>query len=292
MKSKVVVTLWLIFLATLFCGSPVMAKKDKDNKEQKSSFYRISILIEDIVNKITNLQGGLVEEKSERVAEDIRLQDQIDNIEATPTVSLGQMCGENEVMVGIDEEGIIVCAVITTEPEVTNSYVFTSSTRHSGDLGGLTGANTICNELAINAGLHRGRDFKAWLSAGTYSPSVVFPHREFPYISTHNNEVIAENWDDLTDGSLNTPINYDENGNLLDDSSPYVWTGTNHTGGTFEMPLPNATEHNCSEWTNSSSDWGALGNYERTNHTWTYFGSLSCNISATNFPVRIYCFEQ
>lgn len=42
------------------------------------------------------------------------------------------------------------------------NYAFLSSTKHTGDLGGLTGADTLCNDLATAAGLPG--TYVAWLS--------------------------------------------------------------------------------------------------------------------------------
>ena len=73
--------------------------------------------------------------------------------------------------------------------------VFVTSTRHDGDLGGLEGADDICQELSRVAGL--SGSFKAWLSDDSDSPSSRFTHAETPYVLTDGAR-IASNWGELT----------------------------------------------------------------------------------------------
>src|SRR5690242_2782849 len=76
--------------------------------------------------------------------------------------------------------------------------VFVTSTLQTGNLGGLTGADMICQARAAAGGL-RGI-FKAWLSDTTASPSTRFTRSKKPYVLL-DGTVIANNWADLTDGS-------------------------------------------------------------------------------------------
>ena len=81
-------------------------------------------------------------------------------------------------------------------------------------LGGVTGADSVCQARANAAGL--SGTFKAWISGGSYSSS---PASRFtrstvlPYVRI-DGAVVANDWNDLTDGTIQNPINIDEFGNL------------------------------------------------------------------------------
>ncbi len=69
-------------------------------------------------------------------------------------------------------------------------YMFVSSTTHNGNLGGLAGADTICDDLASAAGLPDG-DYMAWLSDSASSPSTRFNQSVIPYVSRDSTQVAA-----------------------------------------------------------------------------------------------------
>ncbi len=113
----------------------------------------------------------------------------------TELITVGKTgnCARNREIVvspgGPDEiDGSLPC----DEAECT---VFVTSTRHDGDLGGLEGADDICQELSRVAGL--SGSFKAWLSDDSDSPSSRFTHAETPYVLTDGAR-IASNWGELT----------------------------------------------------------------------------------------------
>jgi hypothetical protein len=181
-------------------------------------------------------------------------------------------------MVGIDAAGNIIC-------DNYPKYVFLSSTTHNGNLGGLTGADQICQDLADAAGLLG--TFKAWLSTSTQSPSTRFTHSATPYILT-NGTVIANDWWDLIDGTLNAAISLDEKGHLL---SSYVWTGT-APNGTPLNPIQwgDGTYYNtnfCADWTGISFLQVGVGNSFAASSEWTFYIPWGCD-----YPNRLYCFQQ
>lgn len=162
--------------------------------------------------------------------------------------------------------------------------VFVTSSRHTGNLGGLAGADRTCTNLAHSAGLP-GR-YKAWLSTDAASPLTRFRLSTGPYVLP-NGTRIANNWADLTDGTLRAPINIMENGRPADTTvpgGPYAWTRTETSGA-----RSSDTVHDCQDWTTGSSA-GILGNYgyiEQTGTFWTATFSSTC--SSTH---RLYCFQQ
>lgn len=185
------------------------------------------------------------------------------------------------------------CIAEITQPSLSPKRVFVTSTTYSGNLGGLTGADSKCQERADAVSL--GGAWKAWLSDSTTSASSRLEHSNSQY-KLINETIIANNWTDLTDGTLQNPINVTELGTLAD--YVYVWSNTNIDGSI----APNATSvpyvRNCSNWQSSSYytssgeyNWGYGGNNGYKTAPWTYFSStyLSCD-NSTN--IRLYCIEQ
>ena len=124
--------------------------------------------------------------------------------------------------------------------------VFVSSTLHTANLGGLTGADGICNDLAGAAGLPGAGSYLAWLSDSSASPSTRFTTQAtVPYRRVDGTQV-ADNWTDLTDGNLDAEISVDEGGGIHD--LDLVWTGTNFAG------VPSFPLRVCTDWTISSFD--------------------------------------
>ena len=160
--------------------------------------------------------------------------------------------------------------------------VFVTSTTQNGKLGGLTGADAICQGLADTALLPG--IYKAWLSDDTNQPIDRLPFSTGPYHLV-NGTKIADNWDDLTDGDIDAAINRDETGAQASSSLPNAWTNTNFQGG-----VDNPSAH-CSNWSSDSGehpDGGNSGNIQETGPGWTTgAGNFGCD-----FELHLYCFQQ
>jgi len=162
--------------------------------------------------------------------------------------------------------------------------VFVSSTTTTGNMGGLTGADNICQARANAASL--GGIWKAWLSSSTISAASRLTQSSAPYTLV-DGTVIAANWADLTDGSISNPINRTEFGAITGNGA--VWT---HTTAAGAAATTNAGQV-CSDWTVSTSGNTLIhcaGSPFQTTGDWTagYSGcSYPCN---SQFP--LFCFEQ
>lgn len=171
----------------------------------------------------------------------------------------------------------------TTAPTPTPTLVkrvFVTSQRYNGYLGGLSGADLKCQQRANAANL--GGTWKAWLSSSTQSATSRLTHFNGPYMLI-NGTTIANNWSDLIDGTLASPINVTEINGL---ASIPVWTNTDARG---EIAPNNKTWH-CSNWTTSSSSRrGNTGESQSSNTRWTTGISELCS---QNDYVGLYCFEQ
>ena len=169
-------------------------------------------------------------------------------------------------MVGIDGSGNIQC---------NYKLVFVSSQIYYGNLGGASGADSKCNSLAATAGL--SGTFKAWVSTSSSSPNAQFNKSTGPYMLTDLTTVVAQNYTDLTDGTLQHPIDRNETNQLTGDP---VWTGTN--------PAGTAASQTCQNWSSISySQSGDNGSVATTGAGWTSSATNRCNVRS-----HIYCFQQ
>lgn len=154
-------------------------------------------------------------------------------------------------------------------------YVFVADAR-DGNMGGLTGADAICQAEADAAGLPG--IYKAWLSDNTDSPSTRFTQSEYGYINTRN-EVIATDWADLTDGTINVPLNITEFGAQASGGS--TWTGSLSDG------TANGSGSYCGDWT-STAGTERRGANNVTNSGWSdAFSPTACTST-----LPFYCFQQ
>jgi hypothetical protein len=103
--------------------------------------------------------------------------------------------------------------------------MFVTSTAYFASLGGLAGADIKCNDAVASATARvLGRTFKAWLSSESESASSRLVHGTGAYVLADGTTIVADNWTDLTDGTLTIGIDQDEMG--ADASGQDVWTGT------------------------------------------------------------------
>jgi len=173
--------------------------------------------------------------------------------------------------------------------EVDNGfkYIFVTSISLQGNLGGLAGADTFCQNLADNFAippLPMGT-YTAWLSSAvsdardrvTDDPSIT---NISTYVLT-DGTVIANGFVNLIGGGLDSSIKLDESGSMVA-STPGVWTGTSSLGVFFD---PNSS---CLNWTSKDAgDNGTIGSIDFSDSRWT---SLMPNFCDTN--QRLYCFQR
>ncbi len=156
--------------------------------------------------------------------------------------------------------------------------VFITGSWPDGAMGGLSGADTICQTTADSAGL--SGTFKAWLSDGTASVASRFIHSAARY-ELVDGTLIADGWGDLTDGSIGAGIDVTAHGSQVLNSRN-VWTSTNVYGNYY------AAHGSCSNWSMDGSYFRAgVGINKSTDQSWTLHQSLPCDL---NLP--LYCFEQ
>jgi hypothetical protein len=168
----------------------------------------------------------------------------------------------------------------------TEKRVFVTSGNWSGDLqdegggtDGLSGADSLCNAAASNAGL--GGSWVAWLSTQATGPTAATRavdriHDVSPWVLVDGVTVAVSSFDQLASGALGASIDEDETGAP---STNHVWTGTNG-----DMTAGNE----CNDWTSSSPiNIGLYGLASDADVSWTEQSNYSC---AASFS--LYCFEQ
>lgn len=168
----------------------------------------------------------------------------------------------------------LVEAQVTSLMSFFPKRVFRTSTLTGPVFGGLKGADARCQMLADAAGL--GGRFIAMLS----DSSVSMRERVGPSsggLVRIDDVRVADDRDDLFDGTLDAPIQVDETGAM--GTNKEVWTATFFNG--------NASSQTCSDWT-STSGVTSVGGENRTNFEWVNVYQQFC--SRTN--VALYCIER
>jgi len=162
--------------------------------------------------------------------------------------------------------------------------VFITSAAFNSSLGGLIGADAKCQAEAVApASIVPSGTYMAWLSDGTDSPDTRFTKSSHPYILP-NGKKIAENYTDLTDGSLLNPINIGPNGEPVG-YQPY-WTGTNPDGTTARDDDINGT---CGGWAVDpvANIYGMNEHTAKKSSLWSSGKGYPCRQ-----PLKLACFQQ
>ena len=197
--------------------------------------------------------------------------------------------------------------------------VFVTSATYNANLGGLSGADSKCQELANAAGL--SGNFKAWLSvAGINAKDRICVGTDLPFKKV-NGVKVADNCADLLDGTLDSPINIDEWGNTVPSDSE-VWTGTDQSGydtGCCGCHYPRCNNFNfgnqdcnasCDDRSQRPDSWASVGCAGDTNKCWTESkANTGCSCYTSSYydsscgwvystigrechrMYRLYCFE-
>jgi len=230
------------------------------------------------------------------------IQRQIDHLELTDAAILNSMARLLEELRESKTCVSSISSIIEASGEVPEGcpvqyydakWVFVTSTRYPANFGGLQGADNICQIHANNAGLYG--TYKAWLSDSLDSPATRFNKQGGPY-RLRNGAIIANDWDELTDGDLAFSIQVDEYGNLLvpdpeeDEYEGQVWTGawSDGTQACFSLDVCNQWHLYCYQWTQTpSGHWVETGRYTESDGDWSHSWDSVCTSMR-----HLYCFQQ
>ena len=156
-------------------------------------------------------------------------------------------------------------------PVAAPGNVFVTSQEYTGNLGGIAGADAKCQDRARSKGF--AGTWLAWISTPGNNAGDRIPNWPF---TDFRGQTIASNKTDLLDGTLSSPIQYDESGNFRD---TFVWTSTLADGTAVPFLF-------CLGWTNGSSgEAGLAGASTKTTSQWTDGGNTACHNESA-----LYCF--
>jgi len=218
--------------------------------------------------------------------------------DAACTLSVcGNQCGEIADGCG----GTLSCGACPPTQTCTGSCltrtrkIFTTSAVYQGGkLGGLGGADQICQNHASSA--HLTGTFRAWLSDSTGTPLTRMVRGTGDYTLV-DGTIVAHGWDDLVDGQLLNRIVIDETGELHQGvEAPSLmlgvpaWTGTDFNGMRYS-PTVGDPDESCGNWSafkNGDKDtYGLVGKMNLSDKAWTISYGQWCTSSAA-----LYCIEQ
>jgi hypothetical protein len=169
--------------------------------------------------------------------------------------------------------------------------VFVTKARFISDLGGLVGADAKCQVEADDpASIVPSGTYLAWLSDGTDSPDTRFKKSSHPYLLSDGTK-IAENYTDLTDGSILHVINLGPTGATF--GYHKYWTGTKPDGTPMQAFKPNAQKNSCNAWNGTTVYWAsaAVGMTHVKSGGWTSNYLSDCR-DAGRGRHRLVCFQQ
>ena len=121
----------------------------------------------------------------------------------------------NKLLTMISAVALLTAIAGSAYADQHEKTVFITSAKFKGNLGGLAGADDKCQAEADDpASIVPSGTYLAWLSDGTDSPDTRFTKSAHPYILLDGTK-IAENYTDLTDGTILHAINIDSTGKAL-----------------------------------------------------------------------------
>jgi hypothetical protein len=132
--------------------------------------------------------------------------------------------------------------------------VFVTSALYTGNLGGLAGADSKCQDRARLAGLPG--TYKAWLSDSTGSPATRFSKAGGAFVLAKRNVVVANSWAEFASPTHRHALDSDENGApvplgigpcSLSTGGHVFWSDTSPSGSVnFAL--------SCNNWTSTVGD--------------------------------------
>ena len=177
----------------------------------------------------------------------------------------------------------LLTAIAVPAADHNGKTIFVTGASFKSDLGGLAGADAKCQTEADDpTSIVPSGTYLAWLSDGTDSPDTRFTKSSHPYLLPDGTK-IAEDFTDLTDGSILHAINIDPTGKRL--GLQEFWTGTNADGTTGPQSVT------CTGWKANPLHYhhGMHGQTDQTTSSWS---TMHSNHRCRNSYARLLCFQQ
>lgn len=175
--------------------------------------------------------------------------------------------------------------VATSCPQPADGRIlFITQQRFPGNLGGLAGANSLCQTAASAGNLPFPTQFRAVLSTDLQNANAIIPATPKVYSTCNTCTTLVANnlW---TSGSWSSLAACNEYGTWINAGATdshggtHTWAGSNHTGGRMAGLT-------CGNWASSSGNGGA-GDANDPGTERTYDNSRA--VHACNIPLRLYC---
>ncbi len=189
----------------------------------------------------------------------------------------------NKLLTMISAVALLTAIAGSAYADQHEKTVFITSAKFKGNLGGLAGVDDKCQAEADGpASIVPSGTYLAWLSDGTDSPDTRFTKSTHPYTLPDGTK-IAENFTDLTDGSILHAINMNSTGKPLP-GVQFVWTGTKADGTTAPIAVT------CTGWKDPLPyHKGMNGQTSKTSPAWS---TMYSNGSCRNHRFLLMCFQQ
>jgi hypothetical protein len=189
-------------------------------------------------------------------------------VSASQEGSYGKRSSGAEIPAGINP-----CRAVQSAEPCIWKRVFVSTVLYQGDLEGLAGADTKCQELAMGRNL--GGTWKAFLSDSSQNAVSRLTHSIYSY-RLLSGARIAQNDVGFFSTSHERPIDIGEDGVPVFDGE--VWTGSSGSGvGTG----------GCANWTSTGGTFPAVGLTSLSDAGWANSYLNFCNAFG-----HLYCVEQ
>lgn len=203
-------------------------------------------------------------------------------------------CDDGPEWNGSDESKDPNHAPCSSECRLEGRLAYITSTKYTGDLDGLKGADEICQARALAAGLDNHVNFIAWLSdGGTTAKSRIPEIAGRPFVMP-DGTIVADDLADLLANGPRLGIYIDELG-ASQKLDPAAWTNTDGDGTEYTTALTN----HCLGWASAMPShlariglgfvptvpedmWTAW----KVNKWWTNYQSRKCHQL-----FRLYCIE-
>lgn len=156
--------------------------------------------------------------------------------------------------------------------------IFVTSSSFNGNLGGLSGANSLCNTAARGAGLSLNYSAILSTSSSDAETRLNITGNVFIFTDETTPQLVASSGVALWEAnfnSLNSAVNRDELFNIV---TANAWTGTGVEGRFI-------AGNGCDNWTsNSGGEDGFVGDSGRVDEQWVEGLPIACS-----FTHRLYC---
>jgi hypothetical protein len=178
---------------------------------------------------------------------------------------------------------VFLTASETSAADRNEKTVFITGKSFISNLGGLAGADEKCQaEADTSTSIVPSGSYMAWLSDGTDSPDTRFTKSPHPYVLSDGTK-IAEDFTDLTDGSIQHFVNIGSTGKPV--GQKLFWSSTKPDGTSAQKFVT------CEGWTwtktSTTISHSMVGITTRKTTLWSMYSREQCGRS-----YRLVCFQQ